>query len=217
MKSNLVDSVSRVILVEDDQLLAAELGLLLAAQDNFRVVAQAYNLSDGMAKLSIPHDLLVVDIGLPDGSGIELVRRQQTIAPTAKSMVMTVFDDRVTTRRALAAGADGYVVKTDPNLLRQLELVVAGLHPIDPSVAGYLVDDLRGKSAKKHSTVVLTPREQQTLEALSEGLSYSEIAQRLEVSPHTITDYIKGVYRKLGVNSRSEAVYAGVHQGLVNF
>ena len=211
----------RVLLIEDDPVFAREVGLCLSQSDDFVVIAHAPDYATALIYLTQPHDLAIVDLGLPDGNGIDFVREHRVQQPGAKCMVMTVFESRESVTGALAAGADGYLVKSSADFVEQLRLVAAGEHPLDPKVTGYLLDTVRtdgddSPSVRKLAAEVeLSPREQQTLEALSEGLSYLAIAQRLGVSSHTVPDYIKSLYRKLTVNSRSEAVYQGVPLGLI--
>lgn len=130
-----------------------------------------------------------------------------------KTMVMTVFDDETSVMNAIAAGADGYFVKQDPHITEAMRAVMSNGNPVSASVVKYFLKRLRTRVDK---TVELTPRESQTLTALAEGLKYDDIALRLKVSKHTIPDYIKSLYAKLGVHDKSSAVYVGVQKGLIS-
>ena len=207
-----------VLIVEDDPLMLQELTLLIEPRTDLQLVATASSVVDGLAALAQPYDLLILDLGLPDGSGLSVLQAHSAQQTGAYCLVATVFEDRELTLQALEHGADGYVLKTDPNLLQRIDAVLSGDHPIDAQVAGHLLSAYRQSTrpaSQPASTIQLTPREQQTLQGLAEGLSYQLIADRLLVSPNTVTDYIKSLYKKLSVQSRSAAVYAGLKQGLV--
>ena len=178
----------RVLLVEDDALFAQELALLLSQTDDFVVVAHAPDLASAETYLRQPHELAIIDLGLPDGDGVDLVRAHRQVVPQAKCLVMTVFEDQHTVHATLQAGADGYLVKTARNFVEQLRQVMDGLHPIDARVAGHLLEGVR-ESRIQPPAVDLSPRELQTLEALAHGLSYNDIATALNVSPKTVPDY----------------------------
>lgn len=216
----------RILLVEDDAVFLAEARQVLAQHPDFDVVAQAQSLVEtrrclGLNKrcaahgLSIDIDIAVIDVGLPDGSGIDLIGQLKRCRPQIKCLIMTVFEDRETAQAALQAGADGYVVKSAPDFVLQLEQLSAQQHPWDPRVTGHLLARLRPPLDAPQAPD-LSPRERQTLQALAEGQTYNDISVTLGVSVHTVADYIKGLYRKLSVNSRSEAVYQGLLLGIIS-
>lgn len=211
-------SRARVLIVEDDSLALEELGASIDAADDLEVVATAQSVEQGLRRVSEPHDLLLLDLGLPDGNGLEVLDAQRRHQPDARCLVMTVFDTRDNTIAAVSRGAHGYVLKTAPDLLSHLRAVLEGEHPIDARVAGHVLAEVRGgcQPAADASQGALTPRELETLCGLAEGLSYRRIAERMHVSPNTVPDYIKSLYTKLAVNSRSEAVYIGLRRGLIH-
>ncbi|MEM7098696.1 MAG: response regulator transcription factor [Pseudomonadota bacterium] len=216
MKPTNEQQKTRVLIVEDDQVFANELHHLLRKSEEFEVVGWAQDVASALDAIHTPHDLAIVDVGLPDGSGVDVVQSHREKAHSARCLVMTVFEDAPTTQAILKAGAEGYVLKTDPELLKHVRSVMEGKNPIDPNVTGHLLESVRKTHRKTSSNVDLSPREVQTLQALALGLSYNKIATTLGVSSHTVPDYIKSLYRKLAVNSRSEAVYQGVRKGLID-
>ena len=205
----------RVLLVEDDEVMREELAHLIDQAPDLQLVGEAGDFDTAQRLLRQPHDVLVVDVGLPDGNGIDLLGLQRAQAPAARALVMTVFEDAQTTTQALQAGAAGYMTKTDPDLVLRIRQVAADQHPIDPAVTRHLLAAMGCSATEAPNPYNLTPREIDTLNGLAQGLSYNEIAEALKVSPHTVTDYIKGAYRKLEVNSRSAAVYKAMHVGLL--
>jgi len=214
----------QVLLVEDDALMLQELVHVIAAEASLALFATATSVASARILLDGGFDVLVVDKGLPDGSGIDLIRELKTMGCDHKfSIMLTVFDDRASVLEAIQAGADGYLLKHDPNLAAAIEAVVHSGNPISSEVVAHLVarvrdldSELDTKLDRKVKKYSLSVREQATLQGLAEGLKYQQIAERLEISPHTVTDYIKSIYRKLSVNSRSSAVFVGLRSGLVD-
>ena len=204
----------KIALIEDDPLFREEITHLITEDCECQLVASAGCMSEAHRLLSKHFDGVLLDIQLPDGSGLDLIPAIQQAVPEAKILVTTVHHNRESVITALRRGAHGYVLKDDEQLLTQLKAACDGHMPLDARVTQHLIAQVQDSSAKP-KTAHLTPREQQTLAALACGLSYMEIADRLTVSVHTIPGYIKGIYRKLKVNSRSQAVYVGAQQGLV--
>ena len=202
-----------VFLVEDDLRLAQALKRDIAAHDQLTLFAHAASYQTAKRALFDDYDILVADKALQDGSGIDLIEELNRFEHSKKSVMMSVFSDEASVLAAIEAGADGYVVKDDPLLLDLLCAVRFDGNPISSSVTKYFLNRLRNQV---HQQVELTGREIQTLQALAEGLKYQEIATRLNLSRHTIPDYIKSLYRKLGVHDRSSAVYVGLRKNLIS-
>ncbi|MEM1434546.1 MAG: response regulator transcription factor [Pseudomonadota bacterium] len=210
--SSSTNRVATVLLVEDEPVLLKEIVRLVDAHSGLRVHGVATTLDEARAQLFDAYDLLFTDKRLPDGSGIELIRELNSTDHQKKTLMMTVFEDERSVLEALHAGADGYFVKQDPNLIDAMCAVLSDGNPISPSVTRHFLKRLRSTGRRQ---VALTNREQETLQALAEGLKYHQIADQLAVSRHTVPDYIKSLYRKLGVHDRSSAVYVGIEQGLI--
>lgn len=177
------------------------------------LVAAAAGYAEGMESVKLPHDVVVVDIGLPDGNGIDIIRHSSECG-NAKRLVSTVFGDEATVVTALEAGADGYILKDNENITDAICDVARGHVPLTPSVAVHLVRRLKPQAPPGEQC--LTPREGDILLRLARGLSYHEAAEDLHISYHTVTDHIKAIYKKLAVNSRSSAVYQGLRSGLIS-
>jgi DNA-binding NarL/FixJ family response regulator len=164
-------------------------------------------------------DLCLVDLKLPDGSGLDFIARSKTVA-ASKWLILTALGDRASVLVALRAGADGYLLKdTAPEKIGEsIQRVLRGETPISPQAATFLLEMWKAQSTPAGpapSDEVLTEREAQVLRLFSRGLSYRETAEALEISEHTVRDYVKAIYRKLDVHSRSEAIFEARHLGII--
>ena len=166
-------------------------------------------------------DVLLVDLGLPDVSGIEIIRETARRYPDTDTMVVSVFGDEEHVLASIEAGATGYLLKDSlpHELTDSIKQLRAGGSPISPVIARQLLKKLRGPCdeapapAKDHTG--LTARESEILCLIAKGFSFAEIAQLLQISPHTVTTYVKKIYQKLAVHSRGEAVYEASKMGLI--
>ena len=166
-------------------------------------------------------DVLLVDLGLPDMSGIEIIRETARRHPDTDIMVVTVFGDEGHVLASIEAGATGYLLKDAlpeefVDLIKELR---AGGSPISPIIARQLLKKLRppGGAAEEAARTgsTLSARETEILTIVAKGFSFAEIAQLLGISPHTVTTYVKKIYQKLAVHSRGEAVYEASRLGLI--
>lgn len=158
-----------------------------------------------------PVDLLLVDMQLPDGSGLELVRAASR--SPARILMLTVLADRESVLSALEAGAHGYLLKdaTPGRIVAAFDEVMAGDAPISPSAAAHVLATLRRDDPDPAARP--TPREREIVHMIARGLTYAEVARVLGISVHTVGDHIKAIYRKLEVGSKSEAVFEARNQG----
>jgi DNA-binding NarL/FixJ family response regulator len=165
-------------------------------------------------------DVLLVDLGLPDVSGIEIIRETARQHPDTDAMVVSIFGDEEHVLASIEAGATGYLLKdaSPHELTDSIKQLRAGGSPISPLIARRLLKRLRcptdGVPQSPHSDL-LTTRESEILCLIAKGFSFAEIARLLQISPHTVTTYVKKIYQKLAVHSRGEAVYEATRMGLV--
>jgi DNA-binding NarL/FixJ family response regulator len=172
---------------------------------------------------SVKFDLALLDLGLPDGSGVEVVEALRDRQPEVQSVVVTIHDDDDHLFPALQAGAFGYLLKDQPRELiaDQLRRMSAGEPPLSPSIARRVISHFAAQAVRKPSSsskaapVVLTERETEVLVRVSKGYTLPEIGDQLNLSRHTIADYVKQIYRKLNVTSRAEAAVEAHRLGLV--
>lgn len=218
----------RVAIVEDDELLREHLSDLVNTVDGFQLAGSAGTLAEGRRFVAPGVDVLLIDLALPDGSGLDIIRDAHRGGPAKqKIIVITVFGDVGNTIRAIEAGADGYLLKGAD--VEQAEMairnVLAGGAPISPSVAGHILARLRERPGLTDANVSdrdsagaghLTDRERDVLTDLAKGYSYKEVAKRQSISHHTVADHVKAIYRKLSVRSRSQAVFEAMQSGLID-
>lgn len=161
-------------------------------------------------------DLVLIDLVLPDGSGLDALRRLQRTSPQTVCVVTTVMGDDAHIVAALSAGAKGYLLKDQPAKLlsRQLQQLTHGVPALSPAIAQRIMGHFQrtGPSAPEDGT--LSNRELQTLALISHGLRNSEVAQQLGVAESTIASHIKSIYRKLHISSRAEATWHAARLGL---
>jgi DNA-binding NarL/FixJ family response regulator len=208
------------ILVLDDQAASRD-WLAAAAQAAFpdATLVRAATLAEGLGALQPPPGLALVDLGLPDGSGIELIDAARRSGAGTVCVVATVFDDDAHLFPALRAGAQGYVLKDQSReqLADMLRGIVAGQPPLSPSIARRLLRQFRTVADVAAAPAEsLTAREREVLGLIGKGLTVPATAQALGISRHTCVGYVKEIYRKLEVGSRAEATLAASRLGLVD-
>lgn len=180
----------------------------------------AASLREAMFQIASPPPLALIDLGLPDGSGVELIEALQRTGAGTLCVVATVFDDDAHLFPALRAGAQGYVLKdqTPESLADMLRGIAAGRPPLSPSIARRLLrhfQPLASESAASEEPR-LTPRETDVLRLAAKGLTLVEVAEALSISRHTVSGYLKDIYRKLSVSNRAEAALEAARRGLVS-
>jgi DNA-binding NarL/FixJ family response regulator len=203
----------RVMLVDDHQLVRQAVGRAVDSEPDLNVVAQAGTLAEGLALAQLERpDVLVVDVTLPDGNGLELVRASRELLPASGIVVLTMHSDDDTLLRALQAGASALVLKS-----ATLDSVVdavrrAAVAPEVFSAAGLAAAMRRRDSVDKPR---LTPRETEVLALLKDGLSVGQVAKGLYMSESTVKTHVAKIYDKLGATNRAQALMAAIRQGLV--
>lgn len=206
-----------ITVIEDNPSHMAALTDSIGEDSSLCVRQTASTLADAAALERIPGDLWLVDLGLPDGNGVELIA--PLVQLDIKVLAVTAFNDEANVLRAISMGVSGYLVKGTDRLLDVIHDVIDGHAPLTPSVATYLLKRVREGLQPVDQTIPtpkLSRRELETLEALAQGHSYREIAQLHHVTHHTVGDHIKSIYKKLTVNSKTAAVHKAVTLGLIN-
>jgi len=164
--------------------------------------------------------LCLVDLGLPDGSGITFIHQLIARVPNAQAVVTTLYDDDANVIAAMAAGATGYLLKDEEEdtLNRRLAAMRDGEVPMSPAVSRRILACFRtnaGYFAPDGPPVLLTAREQDVLRLIGRGLRNAEVGGALGISAQTVAGYVKAIYRKLGVASRAEAAVEAMRRGLI--
>lgn len=205
-------------LVEDDPAIRQDLCRVFHADPRFTLCDTADCVRGGMAALKDRKpEVLLVDIGLPDGSGIDLIRAVHELQLDTMPMVISGFHDEYTVFEALKAGAQGYILKHDDHgEVREAVLqMVAGGSPISPVIARMVLSSFKPAAPKAELPETLTERQLVILKYVSQGFTSKEIAEKLGLSYHTVTTHVKHIYNKLQVNSRAEAIHEALQQGLL--
>jgi RNA polymerase sigma factor (sigma-70 family) len=198
-----------VSIVEDSDKLRETLVRVIERADGFSCASDYANAEDALKDLpQIKPDVVLMDINLPGMNGVECVRQLKKIAPEIQVMMLTVYEDTENIFDALAAGASGYMLKrtAGKELLEAIAEVKRGGSPMTTHIARKVVQSFQRSAAAEAQTESLSEREQQVLDLLSHGLMYKEIADKLSISYETVHTYIRRIYEKLQVRTRTEAV-----------
>jgi DNA-binding NarL/FixJ family response regulator len=215
--------VSRVLVVEDDPATARSFAFAIGAVQHLSLVATVHSVQEAIRFLNAqPVDVCLVDLGLPDGSGLQVIRHASQHVPPVRALVVTVFGDESNVIAAIEAGASGYVLKDSltSSVASEIETLLAGGSPLSPMVAKLLLGKFRESqpiAVPAAEQVKLTKRESEVLNLIARGCSYTEVSSALGVSNETVATHLGNIYSKLSVHSRSEAVYEANRLGLIRF
>lgn len=179
-------------------------------------VAETLEDARHAARVQAP-DIALIDLDLPDGSGVDLIREFARAYPACHCVVTTIYADDRHLFPALRAGAQGYLLKDQPTerVVAALRAIGAGEPPLSPAIAQRLLRVFGAEQPALAEDARLTPRERETLTLIAKGLRLPEVAQQLGVTRHTAAGFIKAIYRKLNINSRAEAALEAARLGLV--
>jgi len=224
----------RVAVVEDDLNFQAALDRALNATPDMALTGKAVTRAQGLALLQgAPADVLLVDLGLPDGSGIDVIQAATRLWPQCAIMVSTTFGDETHVMRSIEAGAAGYLLKdSDPvEIAEEIRSLMAGGSPISPIIARQVLRRFRSAPAAgtpadsgpeapapkppDDAPASLSPREREVLNYITKGFTVDEIAGLMQVSHYTVQSFVRRIYSKLKVKSKAEAIYEARHQGIL--
>jgi DNA-binding NarL/FixJ family response regulator len=198
-----------VSIVEDNEQLRGTLARVINRAEGFRCLSQfadAESALEGLPKE--PPEVVLMDINLPGMNGVECVRRLKQTAPQILVLMLTVYEDTENIFNALAAGAAGYLLKRTKSseLLEAIREVHRGGSPMTTHIARKVTQSFQRAGRSPQPTENLSEREQEVLDCLSQGFLYKEIAEKLGISYETVHTYIRRIYEKLQVRTRTEAV-----------
>ncbi|MBO0613413.1 MAG: hypothetical protein RL122_2476 [Pseudomonadota bacterium] len=203
-----------IIVVEDDPIVLHRFMTMFTSNPRFTLVAACSNATTAHSVINASHaDVLLTDLGLPDGNGLDLIRQCTEQHPDTHIMVISVFGDEKHVITAIEAGATGYILKDDESMEVEQAIVqlCAGGSPISPAVASHLLKRLRPEADE----IKLTKAELEILRFIAKGYTAQEAADLKHISYHTVTSHIKSIYRKLHISTRAEAVHEAVKRHLL--
>ncbi|SDH01691.1 MULTISPECIES: response regulator transcription factor [unclassified Duganella] len=217
-----------VAFVEDDPDFGTALSLAVQDSADMQLIGSAGTQAAGLALLSgPPADVLLVDLGLPDGSGIEVIRAAARLWPSCSIMVSTNFGDETHVMRSIEAGAAGYLLKdsSPARMSDEIRSLASGGSPISPIIARQVLARFRNTPAEAPAAAaamaadappLLSQREKEVLDYITKGFSVHEIAGLMALSHFTIRTFVRRIYSKLKVSSKAEAIYEARTQGLLS-
>lgn len=228
--------VTTVAIIEDNIEFLSRFRHVIESSPDFSFIGSAENGADGIALINnVKADAYLVDLGLPDINGIELIKLAVNIHPDCDVMVITMFADDAHVIQSIEAGATGYILKdsTSLDILECIRTLRDGGSPISPLIARRILQriqpvipnvtvqrasasEMTGNANVAISNELLSEREYQVLQALSKGLSFKEIGSKYYISSHTVARHVKKIYRVLAVHSRGEAVYEATKLGILS-
>lgn len=212
---------TRLLLVDDHAVVRTGLRMLLEGEEEIEIVGEAETASDALNLISqVKPDVILMDIGLPDMSGIDATRRIRQLAPDSAVLALTIHEDEEYFFQMLDAGASGYVPKraAPEELLTAIRVTAQGEVYLYPSLAKLLVKDYLTQSVQPKNQATLdglTPRENEVLTLLADGASNAEIAMQLSISPKTVARHRENIMGKLNLHTRTELVKYAIRKGII--
>jgi DNA-binding NarL/FixJ family response regulator len=211
----------RVAILEDESVTRKILGAVVESDPGLQLVGSFDSVSSALAWLETSSpDVLLVDIRLKDGLGIEVIRKCAKFHPTCDTVVLTASSEDKDVAACIEAGARGYLLKEDGacQIVRAVQELRFGGSPVSPLIARKILDQLRNNDKTKITVTedekgLLSKREISVLQLIARGCTYEEIAQNLSISIMTVQNHIKSLYSKLSVNSRGRAVFEAQQRG----
>jgi two-component system response regulator NreC len=211
----------RILLVDDHAVVRLGLRMLLEPEPDIEIVGEADSASEGLNLVtSLEPDVILMDIGLPDISGIEATKNVKRLRPSTAVVTLTIHEDEEYFFKMLEAGASGYVPKraAPEELLTAIRTAARGEVYLYPSMAKLLVKDYLGQQDENSNEMPengLTPRESEVLTLLAEGLTNAEIAAELNISPKTVARHRENIMSKLSLHSRTDLVKYAIRKGII--
>ncbi len=218
-----------VLVVEDNVETARSFAYSISGVASLSLVAMVSTVAEAKAFLTAkPVDVVLVDLGLPDGSGLDVIRFAASLPDPMLILVCTVFGDEKNVIASIEAGASGYVLKDalTSNVASDIETLLAGGSALSPAVARLLLTRLRTPVSAAapvspmaalplNEQVHLSAREHEVLSLIARGCTYAEVASALKISEETVSTHLRNTYKKLSVHSRTEAIYEAGRLGIL--
>jgi len=210
--------MTRILLVDDHPVVRQGIKQVLSDAFHPAQMGEASNAEEGMAEIkSTEWDVLVLDLSLPGTSGLDLLKDLRRERPTLPVLVLSMYSPDQFARRAMNAGASGYLTKdSNPNeLIKAVGEVIAGRRYLNPAVVGEMVSPLQPESGQRPHEA-LSDREYQVLRMIASGLTVSQVAARLTLSVKTVSTYRARVLEKMNMKTTAELMHYGIQHGLID-
>jgi len=206
-----------VAIVEDDRAVREGLGMIIGATPGYECTGRFFSVEDALQAMNVVPDVLLLDIHLPGMLGSEAVRVFREKYPSLQILMLTVYDGQDKVFESICNGACGYLLKKTPpaKLLESIREAHEGGAPMSPEIARKVITLFQQTSPPEKLDEPLTPQETRLLKLLSEGYSYQNSAGQLNISINTVRNYIRSIYEKLHVNTKSEAVSKALRHRLI--
>lgn len=222
-----MSNLCRILLIEDDLPVRNRLANIIEHWNKAELLPPCSNLKDGLDTIHGQSvDVLVTDLKLPDGHGIEAIRTLREVQPQANAMVISALGDSKTVIAAIEAGATGFLLKdAEPyDVIDAISKILAGGSPVSSAIARTIIREFNSRElnskeeapGEAEAPMDLTPRELEILQGLAKGLTSAEIAEMFSISKQTVSVHIRNIYRKMEVHNRTEAAYEALRLGLVS-
>ncbi|WP_223789435.1 response regulator transcription factor [Marinicella meishanensis] len=206
----------KVFIIEDDPVILGYLENVVESSEMLECVSTANTVQKALALIpNTDFDIALIDLGLPDGDGTQLIEYISLAFPARMKLILSSFSDEIKVINAIAKGANGYLLKDSSgmDICQSIIDVINGGAPMSPNIARHLLSRMQAKPKQPHN---LTEKELQVLKYVSKGFRYREVADLLEVKFSTVASHAKNIYKKLGVQSKNEAVYEAHQQGIID-
>ncbi len=208
-----------IFLTDDHEMVRQGISALIEKASDIRVIGEAGSGKETLSKLTtLKPDLLLLDLMLPDMSGLEVLENAKKALPGLRIIILSMYDNKVHLRESLQRGANGYVIKgsSGTELLRAIRSVMEGRRYVSYSLSEYLMENMAAKHSRNHtdSSGNLTSREEQVLYLTAEGLSSSEIARRLGISSRTVESHRNNLMKKLDLHNKTELIRFSIKHGV---
>jgi DNA-binding NarL/FixJ family response regulator len=197
-----------VFVVDDHELVRRGIATYFAGEDDIEIVGEAASAAQAVARIpAVSPDVVLLDVRLPDGSGVDVCREVRSTRPHTRCIMMTAYSDDEAILAAVVAGASGYVRKdlTGTALVGGVRAVAAGRSLLDPGLVARVTRDLREARGGDPRLATLSPREREVLTLIADGLTNREIAGRTSLAEKTVKNYVSSLLAKLGLHSRTQA------------
>lgn len=210
--------MKKILILEDDSETFVWLSGLVGVAFPGSVISHAACLTEATDDLILRNspDLSLIDLRLPDGTGLDFLRRLRFLSPSTRCIVITALGDDSNVIAALAAGAEGYLLKDQPDaqIHAQLSSLSEGVPAISPSIARRIANHFTLTGPASQQDEPLSPRESEVLSLIARGYRNIDVATTLDISTHTVSTHIKSIYRKLSICSRAEASWHATRLGI---